>query len=54
MDYKNCAPQLLATTNTPHKEVLLNLNPSSEGFIGQAAMRAGYWKLILLARPSVM
>ena len=36
--------QLLPVTVTHHVKKLLNLNPPSEGFIGQAAMRD--WKLI--------
>jgi len=32
--------------NTPRKEVLINLDPPREQFMGQAAIRIGQWKLI--------
>jgi len=47
LDGYNVWPAITRDSETPRKEVLLNLNPPSEGFIGQAAMRVGDWKLII-------
>ena len=33
-------------TETPRKEILINLDPSSSDFKGQVAIRSGDWKLI--------
>ena len=32
---------------SPHKEILIYLDPPRRGFIGQAAIRSGDWKLII-------
>jgi len=47
LDGYNVWPVITRNSQTPRKEVLINLNPPSEGFIGQAAMRMGDWKLII-------
>ncbi|XP_065888868.1 arylsulfatase B-like [Dysidea avara] len=46
LDGYNMWPAITSNTQTPRKEILINLNPPSEGFMGQAAMRVGDWKLI--------
>ena len=39
---------ITADRESPRKEMLIDLNPPYTGFIGQAAMRIGDWKLIKL------
>ena len=46
LDGYNVWPTITANTETPRKEILINLNPPHRRFIGQAAIRSGDWKLI--------
>jgi len=48
LDGYNVWPAITENTQTPRKELLINLDPPRplEGFMGQAAMRIGEWKLI--------
>ena len=47
LDGYNVRPVIIGNSQTSRKELLINLDPPSEGFIGQAAMRMGDWKLII-------
>ena len=51
LDGYNVWPTIVDDTESPRKEVLLGLNPSRSGFVGQAAIRSGDWKLVL-GRPN--
>ena len=46
LDGYNVWPAIIRDIQTPRKELLINLDPPVQGFIGQAAMRVGQWKLI--------
>ena len=46
LDGYNVWSTITANSQTPRKELLINLDPPREGFIGQAAYRIGDWKLI--------
>ena len=46
LDGYNVWPTITNDTDTPRKEILINLNPAHPGFVGQAAIRSGDWKLI--------
>ncbi|XP_065900217.1 arylsulfatase I-like [Dysidea avara] len=46
LDGYNAWPAITMNTQTPRKELLVNLDPPNIGFMGQAAMRIGDWKLI--------
>ena len=39
-------PTITTDSETPRKEILINLDPPRPGFVGQAAIRVGEWKLI--------
>ena len=47
LDGYNVWPTITTDSETPRKEILINLDPPREGFIGQAAIRSGDWKLIV-------
>ena len=47
LDGYNVWPTITENTETPRKELLINLDPPHLGFIGQAAIRIGDWKLIM-------
>ena len=47
LDGYNVWSAITANSESPRKEILLNLNPPYPGFLGQAAMRVGDWKLIV-------
>ena len=47
LDGYNVWPTITNDTETPHKEILLSLNPARDDFVGQAAIRSGDWKLII-------
>ena len=47
LDGYNVWPTITNDTETPRKEILINLDPPSSDFIGQAAIRSGDWKLIM-------
>ena len=47
LDGYNVWPAITMNSQTPRKELLVNLNPPYKGFMGQAAMRVGDWKLIV-------
>ena len=46
LDGYNAWPTITENTETTCKELLINLDPPHPGFIGQAAIRNGDWKLI--------
>ena len=46
LDGYNMWPTIATNSETPRKEILINLDPPRSGFIGQAAIRVGDWKLI--------
>ena len=46
LDGYNVWPTITENTETTCKELLINLDPPHPGFIGQAAIRIGDWKLI--------
>ena len=46
LDGYNVWSTITTDSETPRKEVLINLNPPRPGFLGQAAIRDGDWKLI--------
>ena len=46
LDGYNVWSAITANTESPRKEMLIDLNPPYLGFIGQVAMRIGDWKLI--------
>ena len=46
LDGYNVWPAITQDIQTPRKELLINLDPPTRGFRGQAAMRVGDWKLI--------
>ena len=46
LDGYNAWPTITENTETTCKELLINLDPPHPGFIGQAAIRIGDWKLI--------
>ena len=47
LDGYNVWPAITTNEESPRKEILIDLNPPYPGFIGQAAMRIGDWKLII-------
>ena len=47
LDGYNVWSTITGNSETPRKEVLINLDPPREGFIGQAAIRSGDYKLIM-------
>ena len=47
LDGYNVWSAITANSESPRKEILIDLNPPYTGFIGQAAMRIGDWKLII-------
>ena len=47
LDGYNVWPTITTDSESPRKEILLNLDPPNSKFIGQAALRSGDWKLIL-------
>ena len=47
LDGYNVWPTITENKELPHKEILINLDPPRRGFIGQAAIRSGDWKLII-------
>ena len=47
LDGFNVWSTITTDSETPRKEILINLDPPREGFIGQAAFRSGDWKLIM-------
>ena len=47
LDGYNVWSTITTDSETPRKEILINLDPPREGFIGQAAIRSGDWKLIV-------
>ena len=47
LDGYNVWSTITTNSDSPRKEILINLDPPRKGFIGQAAMRVGDWKLIL-------
>ena len=47
LDGYNAWPAITMNSQTPRKELLVNLDPPNTGFMGQAAMRLGDWKLII-------
>ena len=47
LDGYNVWPAITENAQTPRNELLINLDPSREGFMGQAAIRIGEWKLIV-------
>ena len=51
LDGYNVWPTITANMRTPRKEILINLDPADAGFVGQAAIRRGDWKLIT-GRPN--
>ena len=46
LDGYNVWPTITTDSETPRKEILINLDPPRPGFIGQAAIRVGDWKLV--------
>ena len=46
LDGYNVWPTITTNSLTPRKEILINLDPVRPGFVGQAAIRSGEWKLI--------
>ena len=46
LDGYNAWPAITENVQTPRNELLINLDPPHEGFMGQAAIRIGEWKLI--------
>ena len=46
LDGYNVWPTITTDSETPRKEILINLDPVHPGFVGQAAIRSGEWKLI--------
>ena len=46
LDGYNVWPTITENIETPRKQLLINLDPPHPGFIGQAAIRIGDWKLI--------
>ena len=51
LDGYNVWPTITADQETPRQEILINLDPVRPGFVGQAAIRSGDWKLII-GRPN--
>ena len=51
LDGYNMWPMITTNSETPRKEILINLDPPRPGFVGQAAIRVGDWKLIT-GRPN--
>ena len=51
LDGYNVWPTITTDSETPRKEILINLDPPRHGFVGQAAIRVGDWKLIT-GRPN--
>ena len=51
LDGYNMWPTITTNGEAPRKEILINLDPPRPGFIGQAAIRVGEWKLIT-GRPN--
>ena len=51
LDGYNMWPTITSNSETPRKEILINLDPPRPGFVGQAAIRVGDWKLIT-GRPN--
>ena len=51
LDGYNVWPTITTNSDTPRKEILINLDPPRPGFVGQAAVRVGEWKLII-GRPN--
>ena len=51
LDGYNVWSTITINSETPRKEILINLDPPRPGFIGQAAIRVGDWKLIT-GRPN--
>ena len=47
LDGYNVWQAIIGNEESPRKEILIDLNPPYPGFIGQAAMRIGNWKLII-------
>ena len=47
LDGYNVWPTITENKETPRKELLINLDPPHPGFIGQASIRTGDWKLII-------
>ena len=47
LDGYNVWPTITTDTETPRKEILINLDPPSSDFKGQVAIRSGDWKLIM-------
>ena len=47
LDGYNVWQAIIGNEESPRKEILIDLNPPYPGFIGQAAMRIGDWKLII-------
>ena len=46
LDGYNVWPTITTDSETPRKEILINLDPPRPGYIGQAAIRVGDWKLV--------
>ena len=46
LDGYNVWPTITNDSETPRKEILINLDPPCSNYIGQAAIRSGDWKLI--------
>ena len=51
LDGYNMWPTITTNSETPRKEILISLDPPRPGFVGQAAVRIGDWKLIT-GRPN--
>ena len=51
LDGYNMWPTITTDSETPRKEILINLDPPRPGFVGQAAIRVSDWKLIT-GRPN--
>ena len=47
LDGYNVWPTITTDSESPRNEILINLDPPTSRFIGQAALRSGDWKLIL-------
>ena len=51
LDRYNVWPTISTDHETPRQEIFINLDPVRPGFVGQAAIRRGDWKLII-GRPN--